>query len=93
LAAVTGVPVILPFGIYRGGNRYDVYFELLSDRIELSCTGREEALREWIQRYADRLARHALDAPYNWFNFYDFWDIDDTGEPGGGPDSAPQASA
>ncbi len=93
LAAVTGVPVILPFGIYRGGNRYDVYFELLSDRIELSRTGREAALREWIQRYADRLAHHALDAPYNWFNFYDFWDIDDTGEPGGAPDSAPQASA
>ena len=26
-----------------------------------------------MQRYADRLAHYARSAPYNWFNFYDFW--------------------
>ena len=26
-----------------------------------------------IQRFADRLAHYARSAPYNWFNFYDFW--------------------
>ena len=34
---------------------------------------REEAVREIVQHYADRLAHHARNAPYNWFNFYDFW--------------------
>jgi predicted LPLAT superfamily acyltransferase len=30
-------------------------------------------LQEWTQRYVDRLEFHALRAPYNWFNFYDYW--------------------
>jgi predicted LPLAT superfamily acyltransferase len=80
LAAVTGVPVVLFFGLYRGGNRYDVHFELLVERLELGPRPhREAALRDWAQRYADRLAHHARNAPFNWFNFYDFWEgHDDT---------------
>jgi predicted LPLAT superfamily acyltransferase len=74
LAAATKVPVILFFGLYRGGRRYDVHFELLSDRIELDRQHRAEQLRIWIQDYATQLERHAFQAPYNWFNFYDFWD-------------------
>jgi predicted LPLAT superfamily acyltransferase len=26
-----------------------------------------------FQRYADRLEHYCRVAPYNWFNFYDFW--------------------
>jgi predicted LPLAT superfamily acyltransferase len=74
LAAVTGVPVILPFGIYRGDNRYDVYFEVLAERIELDRARRKASLQEWVQRYADRLAHYSREAPENWFNFYDFWE-------------------
>ena len=33
----------------------------------------EEALLALIRRYAARLEHHARAAPYNWFNFYDFW--------------------
>jgi predicted LPLAT superfamily acyltransferase len=83
LAAATGVPVILFFGLYRGGNRYDVHFELLAERITLgSRAERDSALRQWVQRYADRLAHYARAAPFNWFNFYDFWE-DDHGAPHG----------
>jgi len=75
LAAVTGAPVILFFGLHQGGNRYDVHFELLAERIQLgSRTEREAQLRHWVQRYADRLAHYARAAPLNWFNFYDFWE-------------------
>lgn len=78
LAAVSGVPVILFFGLYRGGNRYDAYFELLAERIEFGPRGRRQAsLQDWVQRYADRLAAYTRDAPFNWFNFYDFWDHGD----------------
>jgi predicted LPLAT superfamily acyltransferase len=77
LAAVAGVPVIMPFGLYRGGNRYDVYFEELAERIVLNPSrtrGRcDPSLAQWVQAYADRLAFHAQAAPLNWFNFYDFW--------------------
>ncbi len=30
-----------------------------------------------VARYAQRLEHHARSAPYNWFNFYDFWQSDD----------------
>lgn len=73
LASVLQVPVFLSFGIYRGGNRYDAYFEPLAERISLPRQNREAALRSWAQKYASRLEHHARLAPYNWFNFYDFW--------------------
>ena len=73
MAGVLGVPVILGFGLYRGGNSYDLYFELLSERIELPRATREVAIQECAQRYARRLEHYARLAPYNWFNFYDYW--------------------
>jgi predicted LPLAT superfamily acyltransferase len=27
-----------------------------------------------MQRYVSRLEHHTRRAPYNWFNFYQFWD-------------------
>lgn len=74
LAAATGVPVVLFFGLYLGGNRYEVHFETLSERIELDRAGREAQIAVWVQRYAARLQHYVHRAPYNWFNFYDFWD-------------------
>ncbi|MGI9302155.1 MAG: hypothetical protein ACR2RB_05525, partial [Gammaproteobacteria bacterium] len=65
-------PVILFFGIYRGGNRYDVYFEHLTDRVA-SNREQQEQIHYWTQRYVERLEHYTRDAPYNWFNFYDLW--------------------
>lgn len=73
LAGTLGVPVILAFGLYRGGNRYDVHFELMSERLALPRATREQALQQHAQHYADRLQHHLRSAPYNWFNFYDYW--------------------
>jgi len=73
LAAALKVPVVLCFGLYRGGNRYDMYFETFADTLAVERTRREQHLREAIVRFAARLEHYARDAPYNWFNFYDFW--------------------
>jgi predicted LPLAT superfamily acyltransferase len=73
IAAMLQRPVILMVGLYRGGNRYDLYFERLLDEHELACRDRE-AIRAWVQRYAARLEHYCREAPCNWFNFYDFWD-------------------
>lgn len=73
LAALLKVPVILAFGIYRGGARYDIHFELLSGAIAIEGRDRMDDVRRWMQNYADRLEHHCRQAPYNWFNFYDFW--------------------
>jgi predicted LPLAT superfamily acyltransferase len=34
---------------------------------------RAEEIQLWMQRYAGRLEHYARIAPYNWFNFYPFW--------------------
>jgi len=79
IAAALKVPVVLAFGLYRGGNRYDLRFEAFSDSIDVPRQQRAQAVQSLIRRYAARLEHHAHDAPYNWFNFYDFWGSEDEG--------------
>ena len=90
LAAALKVPVVLCFGLYRGGNRYDLHFETFTDQLQLERAQRAAELRHTIQRFADRVAHHARIAPYNWFNFYDFWRADDSQS---APASAADAAA
>lgn len=73
LAATLQCPVYLTFGLYRDPDRYELYCEPFADRVELPRGRREQALGEYAQRYADRLACYVRKAPDNWFNFYDFW--------------------
>jgi predicted LPLAT superfamily acyltransferase len=73
LAAALKAPVMLCFGIYAGGNRYDLYFEPFADTLDIPRKERQAALQAIVQRYADRVAYYARLSPYNWFNFYDFW--------------------
>jgi len=74
LAAMMHCPVVLFFGLYRGGNRYEIYFEHFADEIVLDRDRRAEHIQLWTQRYAERLEHYARLAPDNWFNFYPFWD-------------------
>ncbi|PYI82544.1 MAG: lipid A biosynthesis acyltransferase [Verrucomicrobia bacterium] len=74
LAGMMHCPIILFFGLYRGGKRYDIYFEQFAHEIILNREHRTEEIHDWMQRYARRLEHYARLAPYNWFNFYPFWD-------------------
>ena len=73
LAGLTKAPVILAFGLYRGKNRYEMHFEQFSDRLTLARAQRQAQAQAYAQAYAHRLEHYARKAPYNWFNFYDFW--------------------
>ena len=73
LASLLELPVVLAFGLYRGGNRYDLYFEVLAAELRLSRAARAAELGAWAQRFAARLEHYTRLAPYNWFNLYDFW--------------------
>jgi predicted LPLAT superfamily acyltransferase len=74
IAAMMHCPVILFFGLYHGGNRYEIFFERFTEEIVLNRDRRAEDIQHWTQRYVDRLEHYARLAPYNWFNFYPFWD-------------------
>ncbi len=68
--------VIFMAGLSRGGNRYEIRFEPLADFTALDTMDRESrdrAVREGVAAFARRLEDCARDAPFNWFNFHDFW--------------------
>jgi len=76
LAHSLRVPVMLCFGLYEGGNRYRLIFERFADPVDIPRQDRTHALDAWIARYAARVEHYVHVAPYNWFNFYDFWQQD-----------------
>jgi len=73
LAHTLKVPVVLCFGLYLGGRRYRLIFEPMAEQVEIPRHARGPALDALIGRYARRLEHYVEVAPYNWFNFYDFW--------------------
>ena len=73
VASALKVPVVLFACLYLGGNRYKEHFELFAEEITLDRRQRDADLEKWVRRYAERLEYYCRLAPYNWFNFYDFW--------------------
>ncbi len=78
LAALLKRRVFFMAGIYWGGNRYEVRFKPLADfRTVASGAAREAAIHDAVHAYVQALEAVAREAPYNWFNFHDFWNEDD----------------
>jgi predicted LPLAT superfamily acyltransferase len=73
IAAMLKRPIAVMFGIYRGGNRYEVYVERLEEPDQIGGRERDAIIEHLLRRYAGRLEHYCRLAPYNWFNFYDFW--------------------
>jgi len=67
--------VFFMVGLYRGGNRYEVSFKVLADfsRPIDTAAQREAALQAALVAYVTQLESLCREAPYNWFNFHDFW--------------------
>lgn len=78
LAMLLRRQVMFMVGLYRGGRRYDVRFERLADFSQPAAdpAQREQQIREALQAYVARLEALCREAPYNWFNFHDFWGED-----------------
>lgn len=74
MAVMLKRPLVLMVGLYRGGNRYDLHFERLPNPADLPRHERARAIEQALQIYVERLEHYCRLAPYNWFNFYDFWD-------------------
>ncbi len=73
MAAILRRPVYFMTGLYLGGNRYQIHFEPLADFSNVQRADREQAIQAAVHAYADRLSHFCQLAPYNWFNFFDFW--------------------
>lgn len=76
LASVLQCPVVLVIGLRVGSMTYETFAELLTERVVLPRDRRAAALDELVGAYAKRLEAYCVRAPYQWFNFYDFWGDD-----------------
>lgn len=72
LAAALRCPVYTLFCSKQNG-RHRVSVSLLSDGVSLGRRNRDAALSAQVQQYAGALEALVLSAPYQWFNFYDYW--------------------
>lgn len=70
--------VIFMVGLYLGGGRYDVRFETMADfsAPPADAAAREQLMQAALRDYVARLEALCREAPYNWFNFYDYWHED-----------------
>ncbi|MDK2124922.1 LpxL/LpxP family acyltransferase [Parachitinimonas caeni] len=73
LASLLKCPVWL-LGCIHDKDGYLIHFERLADSVKLPRGQREAAIAEHVQRYADALTKLLKDSPYDWFNFFPFWD-------------------
>jgi len=73
MAALLQRPVLFMTGLYLGGNRYAIHFESLMDFSSVERSQRDAAVQTALVRYAALLDQYCRKAPYNWFNFFDFW--------------------
>ncbi len=73
LAAVTGAPVVLFYGVRTAPRRYVIRFERFAERIVLPRARRDAELQLWVDAYSRSLATACRAHPFNWFNFYPFW--------------------
>lgn len=73
MAALLQRPVLFMVGLYQGGNRYAIHFEPLADFSTVDRSQRDQAVLAALTRYSALLDHYCRAAPYNWFNFYDFW--------------------
>ncbi|MCR8960853.1 acyl-CoA synthetase [Variovorax sp. CCNWLW225] len=75
LAALLRRKVFFMAGLYGGGARYDVQFDLLADFSERASdpAERERRIRAAVEAYVAHLEALCRAYPYNWFNFHDFW--------------------
>ncbi|MES2830991.1 MAG: acyl-CoA synthetase [Pseudomonadota bacterium] len=73
MAAILRRPVVFMTGLYLGGNRYEIHFEPLADFSTTQKHARQGDIRLAMTRYAELIEKHCRRAPYNWFNFFDFW--------------------
>lgn len=72
IAQLFRVPVFMILAAFDGRG-YEISVEQLTTGEPISRESREAAVHECVARFAARLDHHVRRSPYNWFNFYDFW--------------------
>jgi predicted LPLAT superfamily acyltransferase len=70
LAILLKCPMVFLVALRAGDGRYEAFAERVAETVVVT---EPEDLDVLVDDYARRLERYCLRAPYQWFNFYDYW--------------------
>ncbi|MEJ2791893.1 acyltransferase [Iodobacter sp. LRB] len=73
LASLLKCPLYL-LGCIHAGRGYRIHFETLASRVILPRGQRNEAMSGYAAQYAQAITALLKRSPYDWFNFFAFWD-------------------
>jgi predicted LPLAT superfamily acyltransferase len=73
LAGALGCPVLSSLCVRTGAQRYRVEVRPLLPARDVADSDREDQARALLEAYVHGLEDACARAPYQWFNFYDFW--------------------
>ncbi|MDH5560419.1 MAG: hypothetical protein OEY59_06140 [Deltaproteobacteria bacterium] len=73
LSGMLECPVFLIFGLKSKTDEYEIHIKPFSDQIQF---GEDKTLEitNYIQKYSSQLEAFCCTFPFQWFNFYDFWE-------------------
>ena len=74
LASLLGCEVLFSTAVRVGPRHYSISVTSLFEDVLLPRNDRTAALRHHVLAYARRLEAVCLAHPYQWFNFFDFWE-------------------
>lgn len=74
LAAVSGAPMIATFSLQTAPASYRFIADPPRQLSFRKDQERDAQLRTWVEEYVGRLEALVRQHPYQWFNFYEFWD-------------------
>ena len=74
LAAISGAPLIATFSLQVGPASYRFFAKPPLQLAFARGQSREDQLKAWVEPYVSELEAVVRQYPYQWFNFYDFWD-------------------
>lgn len=73
LASLLKCPLYL-LGCIHDGRGYSIHFETLAERVQLPRGQREAAMSRFALQYSQAVTALLKRSPYDWFNFFYFWD-------------------
>ena len=76
LANLMDCPVFTMTAIKLKG-KFNLFIDPFTSCQNIERKNRNLLLKQAIQDYANTLAKYCAKAPYQWFNFFDFWAVDD----------------
>lgn len=74
LASILECPVYFLFCLRAPKqSRYHLYLDLVTEQLTLPRRQRQQALQKILDQYVAQMETLCIRYPYQWFNFFDFW--------------------